>query len=65
MGMMGTSSTTIPLLTLNYTSASTAAVALPSALNPIADLGVATTTKRLVLSSGMGMGGMGGDMWVF
>jgi bilirubin oxidase len=59
MGMMGTSSTTIPLLTLNYTSASTAAVALPSALNSIADLGVPTTSKRLVFSSGMGMGGMG------
>ena len=65
MGMMGTSSTTIPLLTVNYTSAATAAVALPGALNSIADLGVATTNKRLVFSSGMGMGGMGGGMMSF
>ena len=65
MGMMGSSSTTIPLLTLTYTSAATAAVALPSALNSIADLGVPTTTKRLVFSSGMGMGGMGGGMMSF
>jgi bilirubin oxidase len=65
MGMMGSSSTTIPLLTLTYTSAATAAVALPSALNTIADLGVPMTTKRLVFSSGMGMGGMGGGMMSF
>ena len=65
MGMMGSASTTIPLLTLNYTSAATAAIALPGALNSIADLGVATTNKRLVFSSGMGMGGMGGGMMSF
>jgi bilirubin oxidase len=65
MGMMGSSSTTIPLLTVNYTSAATAAVALPSALNSIADLGVPTKSKRLVFSSGMGMGGMGGGMMSF
>ena len=65
MGMMGSSSSTIPLLTLNYTSAATTAVALPSALNSIADLGVPTKTKRLVFSSGMGMGGMGGGMMSF
>ena len=65
MGMMGSASTTIPLLTLNYTSAATAAIALPGALNSIADLGVPTTTKRLVFSSGMGMGGMGGGMMSF
>jgi bilirubin oxidase len=65
MGMMGSTSTTIPLLTLNYTSAATAAIALPGALNSIADLGVPTTTKRLVFSSGMGMGGMGGGMMSF
>jgi bilirubin oxidase len=57
MGMMETSSTTFPLLTLTNTSASTAAVALPSALSPISDLGVHTSSKRLVFSSGMGMGG--------
>jgi len=56
MGMMGSPSTTIPLLTLNYSSAATVAVALPGALNSIADLGVPTTSKRLVFSSGMGMG---------
>jgi bilirubin oxidase len=65
MGMMGISSATIPLLTLAYASAATPAVALPSALNSIADLGVPTTTKRLVFSSGMGMGGMGGGMMRF
>jgi bilirubin oxidase len=65
MGMMATSSTTIPLLTLSYTAAATAAVALPSALNSISALGVATTTKRLVFSSGMGTGGMGGGMMSF
>ena len=65
MGMMGSSSATIPLLTLSYTSAAAAAVALPSALNSIADLGVPTTIKRLVFSSGMGMGGMGGGMMSF
>ena len=56
MGMMGSASTTIPLLTLAYSSASSAAIALPSALNSIAGLGVPTATKRLVFSSGMGMG---------
>jgi bilirubin oxidase len=65
MGMMGSASTTIPLLALNYASEATAAVALPSALNSIADLGVPTRTKRLVFSSGMGMGGMGGGMMSF
>jgi len=66
MGMMGFSTSTIPLLTLNYTSAATAAVALPGALNSIADLGVPTKTRRLVFSSGMGMGGMGmGGMMSF
>ena len=65
MGMMGSSSTTIPMLTLNYTSAATAAIALPGALNSMADLGVPTTTKRLVFSSGMGMGGMGSGMMSF
>jgi len=65
MGMVGSSSATIPLLTLTYTSGSTVAVALPSALNPVADLGVPTKTKRLVFSSGMGMGGMGGGMMSF
>ena len=65
MGMMGSASTTIPLLTLAYSSASSAAIALPSALNSIAGLGVPTATKRLVFSSGMGMGGMGGGMMRF
>jgi len=65
MGMMGSSSSTIPLLTLDYTSAATAAVALPSALGSIAALGVPTKTRRLVFSSGMGMGGMGGGMMSF
>jgi suppressor of ftsI len=65
MGMMGSYSATIPLLTLTYASAATAATAVPSALNSIADLGVPTETKRLVLSSGMGMGGMGGGMMRF
>jgi bilirubin oxidase len=65
MGMMGTSSTTFPLLTLNSTSAAKAAIALPGALTSIADLGVPTSSKRLVFSSGMGMGGMGGGMMSF
>jgi bilirubin oxidase len=66
MGMMGFASSTIPLLTLNYTSAATTAVALPGTLNSITDLGVPTKAKRLVLSSGMGMGGMGmGGMMSF
>ena len=65
MGMMGSTSATTPLLTLTYASAATAAVALPSALNSIADLGVPTKSKRLVFSSGMGMGGMGGGMMSF
>ena len=60
MGMMGPSSATIPLLTVNYSTAAATAVALPDVLNPIVDLGVPTTAKRLVFSSGMGMGGMGG-----
>ena len=65
MGMTGSSATTIPLLTLNYTSAAATANALPGVLNSIAALGVPATTKRLVLSSGMGMGGMGGGMMSF
>ena len=66
MGMMGSfSPATIPLLTLTYTSATTAAVALPSSLNAFADLGVPTKSKRLVFSSGMGMGGMAGGMMSF
>lgn len=65
MGMMETSSTTFPLLTLTNTSASTAAVALPNALIPFSDLGVHTSSKRLVFSSGMGMGAMGGGMMSF
>jgi bilirubin oxidase len=65
MGMMGSASTTIPLLTLNYTSAAISAIALPSALNPISDLGVPKQVKRLVFSSGMGMGGTSGGMMSF
>jgi len=66
MGMMGFASSTISLLTVNYTSAATTAVALPGTLNSIADLGIPTKAKRLVLSSGMGMGGMGmGGMMSF
>jgi bilirubin oxidase len=65
MGMMGSSSTTIPLLTVNYASATRVGIALPSMLNPIADLGLPTQSKRLVFSSGMGMGGMSGGMMSF
>lgn len=65
MGMTGSSSTTIPLLTLKQSTAVTTAVALPSALRPLADLGMPTTSKQLVFSSGMGMGGMGGGMMSF
>lgn len=65
MGMMGPLSATIPLLTVNYTAATRAAIALPSTLNPIEDLGLPTQSKRLVFSSGMGMGGMGGGMMSF
>jgi hypothetical protein len=36
MGMMGSFSATIPLLTLTYASAATPATAVPSALNSIA-----------------------------
>ena len=65
MGMVGSSSATIPLLTVTYSSTAAAAVALPSALNSIVGLDVPTKTKRLVFSSGMGMGGMGGGMTSF
>ena len=65
MGMMGPSSATIPLLTVNYTTATRAAIAVTSTLNPIADLGRPTQSKRLVFSSGMGTGGMGGGMMSF
>ena len=64
MGMMGFSNTTIPLLTLSHSTATRAAVALPSMLRPLTDLGLPTTSKRLVFSSGMGMG-MGGGMMSF
>ena len=59
MGMMGSSSATIPLLTLTYTSAATAAVALPSALNSIADLGVPTKyqTTGVLIGHGDGRNG--------
>jgi bilirubin oxidase len=56
MGMMGTTSAAIPLLTLNYSSTAAPAIALPDVLNSIARLGNPVVTKRLVLSSGMGMG---------
>lgn len=62
MGMTGGGSTAIPLLTLRNSEPAVASMALPTALRPIAPLGVPTATKRLVLSSGMGMGGMGGMM---
>jgi bilirubin oxidase len=65
MGMIGPSAATIPLLTVNSTTAARAAIALPSTLNPIADLGLPTQSKSLVFSSGMGMGGMGGGMMSF
>jgi bilirubin oxidase len=65
MGMMGSSSAAIPLLALTYASTAATAIALPDALNSIADLGSPATIKRLVLSSGMGMGGMGGGMMNF
>jgi bilirubin oxidase len=57
MCMMGSSSTTIPLLTLRYTATAMTTVALPGTLDAIAGLGMPTTTKRLVFSAGMGMGG--------
>jgi bilirubin oxidase len=60
MGMMGSGSSTIPLLTLNYSRTAALPVALPTALRPIASLGTPAAYKHLVLSSGMGMGMMGG-----
>jgi len=65
MGMMGSAASTIPLLTLSYSGSAAVPMALPTALRPIAPFGVPTTTKRLVFSSGMGMGGMGGGMMQF
>jgi bilirubin oxidase len=60
MGMMGTGSSTVPLLTVNYSRSAALPVATPTALRPIAPLGAPTAYKHLVLSSGMGMGmGMG------
>ena len=59
MGMMGFAASTIPLLTVNYSSAARTAAALPGALSAITDLGAPTKAKRLVRWSGMGMGGMG------
>jgi bilirubin oxidase len=61
MGMMGGgSSSTIPLLTLNYSKTAVLPVAMPTELRPIAPLGVPVASKHLILSSGMGMGMMGG-----
>ncbi len=58
MGMMGSASSTIPLLTLNYSRSAALPVALPTALRPIAQLGAPAAYKHLVLLSGMGMGMM-------
>jgi suppressor of ftsI len=58
MGMMGSGTSTIPLLTVKYSRAAALPVALPTELRPIGSLGVPTAYKHLVLSSGMGMGGM-------
>jgi bilirubin oxidase len=60
MGMMGGGYSTIPLMTLNYSNAAALPVALPTALRPIAPLGAPAAYKHLVLSSGMGMGMIGG-----
>lgn len=65
MGMMGSGYSTTPLLTLNYSNAAALPVALPTALRPIAPLGTPAAYKHLVLSSGMGMGTMGGGMMQF
>ena len=65
MGMMGSGSSTIPLLTVAYSRSATLPVAMPTALRPIAPLGVPAAYKHLVLSSGMGMGMMGGGMMQF
>jgi bilirubin oxidase len=66
MGMMGSSSSTLPLLTVSYSRSAALPVAMPTALRPIAPLGAPAAYKRLVLSSGMGMGmgmmGAGGMM---
>jgi bilirubin oxidase len=66
MDMMGSSSSTLPLLTVGYSRSAPLPVAMPTALRPIAPLGAPTAYKRLVLSSGMGMGmgmmGAGGMM---
>jgi len=59
------SSTTIPLLVLNHSTAATTAVALPTALNSIADLGIPTQAKWLVFSWGMVMDEMGGSRMSF
>ena len=65
MGMMGgSSSSTIPLLTLNYSGTAVAPVALPATLRPIGPLEEPEAYKHLVMSSGMGMTG-GGSMMRF
>jgi bilirubin oxidase len=65
MGMTGGGSASVPLLTLRSSEHAVTSVAMPTALRPIAALGVPTATKHLVFSSGMGMGGMGGGMMQF
>ncbi len=60
MGMMGGGSSTIPLLTVAYSQSATLPAAMPTSLRPIAPLGAPIAYKHLVLSSGMGMGMMGG-----
>jgi suppressor of ftsI len=60
MGMMGSGSSTIPLLTVAYSRSATLPVAMPTALRPIAPLGAPMAYKHLILSSGMGMGMIGG-----
>jgi len=60
LGMMGVGSSTIPLLTVNYSQSAVLPIAIPTELRPIAPLGVPAAYKHLVLSSGMGMGMMGG-----
>jgi bilirubin oxidase len=66
MGMMGSSSSKLPLLTVSYSGSAALPVAMPTALRPIAPLGAPVAYKHLVLSSGMGMGMMGaGGMMQF
>jgi bilirubin oxidase len=60
MAMTGSGTSTVPLLTVAYSRSAVQPVAMPTSLRPILPLEAPVAYKHLVLSSGMGMGMMGG-----